>query len=160
MGEVFGRYTVISAVSSTKYVKYLCRCICGAEKVVAGSDLRRGHSKSCGCLRNELNRTRHITHGKQKTPAYRSWAGMKQRTTNSNNPDWNYYGGRGIRLCDRWLSFENFLEDMGEPALGLTIDRIDPNGDYEPENCRWATRKQQRLNQRQNSVTTDIVQPR
>jgi len=152
IGEVYGRYTVISAAPPTKYIKYLCRCACGTEKIVAGSDLRNGHSKSCGCLRDELNRVRHISHGKRWSAAYKSWAGIKQRTTNPKNPDWRYYGGRGISICDRWMIFENFLEDMGEPRRpGLTIDRIDVDGNYEPKNCRWATRKEQRLNQRKSS---------
>lgn len=135
--------------------RWLCRCDCGESIVVAGNSLRSGNTRSCGCLRREVSAVSVMalettTHGQSapRTPTYRTWEGMVARTTNPHRPEWGYYGGRGITLCDRWRSFENFLVDMGERPAGLTLDRIDNNGNYEPGNCRWATWSQQQLNKR------------
>ena len=126
----------------------LARCDCGREVNVARASLARGTSKSCGCLRmNAGSRTR--THGMSKTPTWVSWMSMKDRCLRPTNRCWMDYGGRGIVICQRWLeSFENFLADMGERPEGMTLDRINVGGNYEPGNCRWATPTEQRRNAR------------
>lgn len=103
--------------------------------------------------RNALNAVRHLRHGKsgakgKRSRAYSSWSNMKNRCLCSTAQDFKYYGGRGIKVCERWLTFDNFLADMGEPPDGLTLDRIDPDGNYEPKNCRWASRATQSQNRR------------
>lgn len=152
-GARYGRWTIVEFRGEriNRAIACRCRCDCGTERLIAHFRLARGMTRSCGCLRNELNATRHIKHGAWYTPAYRSWSGMIQRCTNANNPDFHYYGGRGISVCDRWASFENFLADMGQPERGLTIDRTDPDGNYEPSNCRWATRAVQSQNRRKTA---------
>lgn len=129
---------------------WLCRCDCGNVAIVRRSCLRRGATKSCGCLQRELIVDRSRTHGLVATPEYHSWNGMKARCTNPKGKDWNRYGGRGIRVCDRWLnSFENFLADMGRrPGPGYSIERKENDGNYEPGNCCWATAKDQAKNRR------------
>lgn len=146
-GQTFGRYVVLAHAGQVRTnSRWLCRCECGTEKRVTGSDLTCGKIKSCGCLRQEQLKT----HGKSRTPTYKSWLKMKERCYNPNQDGYEYYGGRGIEICDAWrFSFEQFLADMGERIdRALTLDRVNPDGNYEPENCRWATAKEQAGNKR------------
>lgn len=148
-GKRFGRLTVIGYAGDEKW---LCRCECGTEKLVDGDPMRRGVVLSCGCLRLERAVAAASTHRKSKTRTYYIWAVMRDRCSNKNCEHYKDYGGRGIKVCERWQRFENFLADMGEAPPGLTIDRIKNDGDYELSNCRWATRKQQMRNTRNNRM--------
>lgn len=150
-GQTFGRLTAVRRVERRgKDSRFLCRCICGVETVVTLGNLRKGHTKSCGCANREATSAANSTHGLSKTRVYRIWSGMRNRCFNRNNKRFPYYGGRGISVCDRWSGFESFLEDMGFPEEGQSIDRIDPNGNYEPSNCRWVDMKTQCRNKRNN----------
>lgn len=154
-GQQFHYWTVASRAGTmegkAKKALWNCVCKCGTERVISGGDLRNGHSKSCGCYQKEVASEVNSTHGMRQTKEYAIWCAMMTRCTNSNAVNYANYGGRGIKVCDRWQSFENFYADMGD-ANGLTLDRIDVNGNYEPSNCRWATRKEQGNNKRNNRV--------
>jgi hypothetical protein len=130
---------------------WLCRCDCGTEKLVFIGNLTTGRSKSCGCLRQEIStaNTTWRTHGKTKHPLHGMWKGIRGRCNDQNLPSYKNYGGRGIRVCDRWADFEKFLEDM-EPTWspGLTLERKDNNGHYEPNNCCWIPKQDQSANRR------------
>ncbi len=153
-GRVFGRLTVLRLCGKDKHGKpmWLCRCVCGNETSVRASPLRRGKSRSCGCLARDETVARSRTHGMTGTPEYDTWRRMKQRCYDETIEGYPHYGGRGIRVCDRWVdSFENFLADMGtRPGPGFTIEREDVNGHYEPTNCVWATVTEQNRNKRTN----------
>ena len=156
-GQRFGRLKVLKlAEIKNKSTWWLCKCDCGNTTIVKGAKLRNGHTQSCGCLQKEAAakalRAVSYRHGGKGTPEYEAWHSMKQRCYNPNNCEYKRYGAKGIRVCDRWLnSFENFFTDMGpRPEGKYSIDRIDTCGNYEPNNCRWATQKQQANNKRTN----------
>ena len=153
VGQKFGRLFVIKAVAErTKCgeVKYLCKCDCGNEKIIVGTSIRNGSTKSCGCILSEETAKRAKTHGQSKTRLYRIWHGMLDRCNNHNRHEYMYYGGRGITVCDEWMEFEPFYKwAMSHGyAYDLTIDRINNDGNYEPNNCRWVTMKEQAKNKR------------
>ena len=155
-GQRFGRLTVLHRDTSKPIGRgcatyWLCRCDCGNKCSVPAHDLRRGHTKSCGCMRSEL----HTTHGMSRTRIYDTWHNMNRRCNNPNVACYKCYGGRGIKVCDRWKSFENFYDDMiGTYSDELTIDRINVDGNYEPSNCRWSTPSEQCRNKRTNVYIT------
>ena len=145
-GQAFGRLTVLSRamLPDKNHGSYwLCRCECGQEKTIRGYDLTKGLSQSCGCRRGGF------THGVSQTPIYDTWLAMRQRCSNPNHPRFQYYGARGIKICKQWQVFEVFLEDMGPTwAPGLSIERLDVNGHYEPGNCIWIPLGEQWKNRR------------
>ena len=156
IGQVFTRLTVLSMSEVTQKGEkvWICRCACGAEKHARGSALRGGYIKSCGCLQQESRNTAKRTHGLSHMQVYSVWSNMRQRCTNPNTVGYVLYGGRGVTVCTRWNSFENFHADMGDPPKGASIDRINNDGNYEPNNCRWATRTDQNQNKRTTRYLT------
>lgn len=157
--QKFGRLTVIEKTDkrgSGGAVFWRCVCSCGKTTDVSSSCLRGNQTKSCGCLFLDLASQKgknKKTHGKSETRIYRIWSNMKSRCYSTKNKKYSLYGGRGIIVCDRWKdSFANFYEDMGEPPLDCSLDRIDVNGNYEKQNCRWATQKEQQNNRRNNLI--------
>lgn len=147
IGEQFGRWTIVEAIPHG-FSK--CVCICGNYKTLRTSHLLRGASKSCGCYARDVTIKRKLVHGQSYTATYRIWCSMRSRCSDKNSPKYKDYGGRGITVCERWNSYENFLEDMGEKPQGMSIDRINNAGSYDPTNCRWATSKEQGSNKRNN----------
>lgn len=157
-GSKIGRLTVLWEVESARYPsgkpkrRYECECECGRRSVVLLSHLRSGHTQSCGCLATERRTEAQLKHGHARgglSPTYISWKNMLQRCYSVRHPHYKNYGGRGITICNRWReSFETFLADMGERPKGLTLERVNNDGNYEPGNCIWATYTKQSNNRR------------
>lgn len=154
-GERFARLVALYPIPGSRISprKWACRCDCGTISNVLTRDLLSGNTTSCGCYIRELHANRMRTHGLAHTPTYNTWASMLARCNNPKSDKYNYYGGRGIKVCERWQHFALFLQDMGErPSKGYSLDRLDNNGDYEPENCRWASKRTQSRNRNSNIV--------
>jgi len=162
-GQKFGRLTVIERAENIPSGKtwWLCQCKCGNQTIVRSDSLKGGVTKSCGCLHKELSFERckqRMKHGHSMvnivSKTYSIWRNIIQRCNNPNCRNYKNYGGRGIKVCDKWLKFEDFLQDMGEKPEGLSLDRVDNNGNYCKGNCRWATWKEQQRNSRNNRLIT------
>lgn len=155
VGQRIGRLVIVERIAPLRggdgHAKWRCKCDCGGEVTVFAANLKR--TKSCGCFRREHLASVATTHGylrgRKEHSLYRTWTGMRRRCTAVDAHNYRYYGGRGIAVCARWEDFGAFVADMGERPPSTTLDRINNDGNYEPGNCRWATRKQQRSNRRE-----------
>jgi len=155
IGIKYNRLTALKEVRmGNRGMIYLFQCDCGNQKELCSSAVRSGHSKSCGCLRVETTSQNNTTHGAVNSSSYQTWQAMKTRCLNPKSSSYKNYGDRNITICDKWMSFEGFFEDMGERPDGYSLDRIDNNKGYSKENCRWATPAEQNRNTRQNKFLT------
>lgn len=156
VGQKFGRLLVVARAGSDKRGEALweCECECGVVTVVLGSNLRTGHTRSCGCYNDERRIEVHTKHGRHGSRGNIIWAQMIQRCNNSNHIAYHRYGGRGIKVCEEWLKFENFFADMGDPPEGATLERVNNDGNYCKENCIWTSVK---ANARNRSSNVEIT---
>lgn len=155
-GQRFGKLNVIerSSIKDPNCTIYKCICDCGKETHVRGQSLKQGKTRSCGCLSAESTGNRARKHGQYLSRTYSTWQHMKARCLNPDRKQYEDYGGRGIKVCDKWLTFEGFYEDMGEKPLGLTLERVNNDSNYYKENCIWTSRKIQQNNRRNNRKIT------
>ena len=154
-GITFGRLSVISyagKIKGNKYHYWNCQCSCGKMTTAASAALKTGNVSSCGCLKAELIAKRCGTHGMTKTREWNSWRGMTERCYNPSHKNYGQYGGRGITVCESWHKFENFFRDMGYRPDKKSLDRINVNGNYCLENCKWSTQREQMLNTRRSKA--------
>lgn len=160
-GQTFGRLTVLRLADERKggRIAWLCQCSCGEVRTLTSHQLRQGGTRSCGCYAREACGERARRHGSFGTPEYSIWAGIIQRTCNPKAPAWDNYGGRGITMCPRWReSFANFLADMGKrPSPDHSVERIDNEQGYSPENCKWILRSEQNRNKRNTHSLTSAA---
>lgn len=158
-GKRFGRVEVIGYAGNDprNNTRWLCRCDCGIEKIIRRVHLVDGTSTSCGCYQKEINGSWSRTHGMTNAPTHRSWNAMLGRCNRPHNASYERYGGRGIQVCDRWKTFENFFADMSEKPKGCVIDRKDNDGNYEPSNCKWSTFAESSRNRKATKLTVDKV---
>lgn len=153
IGKTYGRLEVVSfSHRTTKSSFWVCKCVCGKQKVIDAGNLKRSITKSCGCLHKEVFRRITTKHGLSRTKEYFTWQEIRARCYRETHKLFKDYGGRGIKVCERWNDFENFLHDMGDAPSGhrISIDRVNNDGDYKPSNCRWATSVIQNNNKRTN----------
>lgn len=153
-GLQYGRWVATRYAGRSMWV---CTCQCGSTATIASRDLVAGKSTSCGCYRAEIAGDARRTHGRSAARVYTIWCHMRARCLNPAHPRYPLYGGRGITICDRWSSFENFYSDMGDPPAGTSLDRVDNSRGYSPDNCRWATQREQVHNSRSTKLSDDDV---
>jgi hypothetical protein len=156
----FGRLIAVRPTGEKRWRVnlWLCLCDCGKEHIAAVNSLKSGLVKSCGCLLRETAKKKATQHGGYGSLTYKSWDAMIQRCTNPNSTAFKNYGAKGVQVCKHWRQYKNFAKDMGDRPIGTSLDRVDPSGNYEPSNCRWATRITQARNKRTTTLTYEQAQ--